>query len=694
MSEKERKEQNTTIEIAKYPIKDTSSPNCPPNNNEGFLFLELPDINSLLYLGVTSSNTFGLYLFDIINSTWSKCELKGDIPSPMNYFAGWYDSPYLFIHGGKSLQENKSLKETYLIDISSMSINKIFTIEEPSSRYGHSAVKNNDKQAYIFGGCNIGKKNERYLNDLHKMEYKNISVFTDNNTNINGASWIVNIQTKGEKPPGRKGYCMQFIENVNSILIYGGELKDNKINDDGIYLYNIDEKEYKKLNIKENIIGCRAYHTMHLNDTINQIYVIGGINNNKEVLNDIIEVDMNDKDNITMNKKEGNDLLNKRYGHKGCNIFFSGENDVLYHHILILGGKKSENEFYDNSLIDIFIKNNTYPNDLNEKNNNNNFNNEENIQFDIEDLKDEDIEHNMDILLNNNNEKNGYNYNNDNDTDNENTLPLKITDDIIQNKRNPIPISNRTVYSNHNSNYSNSYNNNNFSPNNINNNDFNSNSSNYSIKNNLEIQKKKKNYLDTLLMQQKQYIEMYTKYQKVNEEYLTNINTLKELQNKELGRKIMENLNKNKNKGKMEKLGKLKGEVATYKKKMKDIKSYNELLNEYMNIYKERFCYLSDFLSDYIEDIMKLDNLLMEYGLSIPGVNYESFSNKRKRYKMLVINLCRDVKVYNIFEKDLYDKLVRLKEFEQVHSENNSYRNTIQKVNKKEETVNMNEYDN
>ena len=50
----------------------------------------------------------------------------------------------------------------------SMTIHKIFTIEEPSSRYSHSAVKNNGKQADIFGGCNIGKKNERNLNDWIK----------------------------------------------------------------------------------------------------------------------------------------------------------------------------------------------------------------------------------------------------------------------------------------------------------------------------------------------------------------------------------------------------------------------------------------------------------------------------------------------------------------------------------------------
>ena len=287
----------SSIEITKYPIENDSSNNPP--NSEGFLFLELPDLNSLLYLGGSSPDSFGLYLFDINNSTWLKSSLKGDFLPPMSYFAGWYDSPFLFIHGGKSLQkgENKSFKETYLIDISTMTIHKLFTIEEPSSRYGHMAIKNNDKQAYIFGGCNIGKKSERYLNDLHKMEYKNISVITGDNANVNGASWIVNIQTKGDKPPGRKGYSMMFAESINSLIIYGGELKDNKISDDGIYLYNVDDKEYKKINLKgTDLLGFRAYHSMQLNDTNNKIYIIGGIDNNKNVLNDIIEIEVKEQE--------------------------------------------------------------------------------------------------------------------------------------------------------------------------------------------------------------------------------------------------------------------------------------------------------------------------------------------------------------------------------------------------------------
>ena len=661
------------IEITNYPIESSSS-NNPPSNSEGFLFLELPDLNSLLYLGGSTPENFGLYLFDINNSTWEKSTLKGDTLPPMNYFSGWYDMPFLFIHGGKSLQkgENKSFKETYLIDISTKTIHKLFTIEEPSSRYGHMAIKNNDKQAYIFGGCNIGKKNERYLNDLHKMEYKNISVITGDNANVNGASWIVNIQTKGDKPPGRKGYSMMYAESINSLIIYGGELKDNKINDNGIYIYNVDDKEYKKINIKgSDMLGCRAYHSMQLNDTSNKIYIIGGIDNNKNVLNDIIEVEVIDKENISVKKYEGNDLLGKRYNHKGCNIFFRGENETnLLYHILILGGKKSENEFYDNSLIDIFIKDNENPE-------NNKINGEEN---NLENIKEEEIEENMGKLLNNK-EKNLY----DNDGDiekneNENNLPMKLINDYNSEKNNIIPYSNstsnsnRTIYSNHNNKLDNKSNKSNS----------NSNINEYHINLN------KKAKLDNLIKLQKEYIEKYKKYQKINEEYYINRNKLNELNVKELTKKIMEKNYKNKKNEKNMKLDKIKGEIFTLQKKVKENKNYNELLNQYMNLYKQRFCYLSDFLGNYIEDITKLDNILMEYGTSTQGLNYEVFWNKRKRYQMQVINLFREIKKFNFFEKNLWEEIKNKRNSIDGYNDN-SFRNTVKRANKKEDTLNMNE---
>ena len=649
------------IEITKYPTENSST-NDPPLNSEGFLFLELPDLNSLLYLGGSSPENFGLYLFDINNSTWVKSSLKGDNLPPMNYFSGWYDAPFLFINGGKSLQkgENKSFKETYLIDISTMTIHKLFTIEEPSSRYGHMAIKNNDKQAYIFGGCNIGKKSERYLNDLHKMEYKNISVITGDNANVNGASWIVNIQTKGEKPPGRKGYSMMFADSLNCLIIYGGELKDNKISDDSIYMYNVDDKEYKKINLKgSEMIGCRAYHSMHLNDTTNKIYIIGGIDNNKKILNDIIEIEVKDKENILFKKYEGNDILGKRYNHKGCNIFFRGdnENDLLYH-ILILGGKKTEKEFYDNSLIDLYIKEN------------------EGGKNEVENIREEEIEKNMGKLLNKK-ENNIYDNDHDIEKNENNILNHKLSDDYIQDKNNnSISLSNsnsnRTIYTNRNSNLD-----------------------NISIKSNsklndFHININKKAKLDNLITLQKEYIEKYKKYQKIKEEYYINRNKLNELNVKELTKKILEKNYKNKISEKKMKLDKIKGENFSLQKKIKENKNYNELINQYMNLYKQRFCYLSDFLSNYIQDITKLDNFLMEYGANIQGLNYEVFWNKRKKYQMQVINLFREIKKFNFFEKNLWDEIKNQRN--NLDGLNDSYRNTVQKVNnKKDDGFNINE---
>ena len=51
---------------------------------------------------------------------------------------------------------------------------------------------------------------------------------------------------------------------------------------------------------------------MHLNDPNNKIYIIGGTNDSKEILNDIIEIDINDKENINVKKIEGNDILDKK----------------------------------------------------------------------------------------------------------------------------------------------------------------------------------------------------------------------------------------------------------------------------------------------------------------------------------------------------------------------------------------------
>ena len=193
-----------------------------------------------------------------------------------------------------------------------------------------------------------------------------------------------------------------------------------------------------------------------------------------------------------------------------------------------------------------------------------------------------------------------------------------------------------------------------------------------------------------LITLKKEYIEKYKRYQKIKEEYYINRNKLNELNVKELTKKILEKNYKNKISEKKMKLDKIKGENFSLQKKIKENKKYNELINQYMNIYKQRFCYLSDFLSNYIQDITKLDNFLMEYGANIQGLNYEVFWNKRKKYQMQVINLFREIKKFNFFEKNLWDEIKNQRN--NLDGLNDSYRNTVQKVNnKKDDGFNINE---
>ena len=57
---------------------------------------------------------------------------------------------------------------------------------------------------------------------------------------------------------------------------------------------------------------------------------------------------------------------------------------------------------------------------------------------------------------------------------------------------------------------------------------------------------------------------------------------------------------------------------------------------------------------------------------------------------MQVANLFKEIQKYNFFEKNLFEEIKNKKNISDGFNDN-SFRNTVQKVNKKEETLNMNE---
>ena len=69
-------------------------------------------------------------------------------------------------------------------------------MEQPSARYMHSVAKNENKEAYIFGG--FDEKRNKCLGDIHKYDYskkyflkitENLKITSIENDRIAGSSW-------------------------------------------------------------------------------------------------------------------------------------------------------------------------------------------------------------------------------------------------------------------------------------------------------------------------------------------------------------------------------------------------------------------------------------------------------------------------------------------------------------------------
>ena len=99
---------------------------------------------------------------------WSKKNCGGEQPKDLCYAVGWYDKPNFFFYGGRN--KELSLGDTYFLDTTRFIWRKVFTMDQPLSRFYHAGVKTNEKAFYIYGGCNIGREN-KLLSDMHKYDY-------------------------------------------------------------------------------------------------------------------------------------------------------------------------------------------------------------------------------------------------------------------------------------------------------------------------------------------------------------------------------------------------------------------------------------------------------------------------------------------------------------------------------------------
>ena len=238
-------------------------------------------------------------------------------------------------------------------------------------------------------------------------------------------------------------------------------------------------------------------------------------------------------------------------------------------HIIIFGGKKNENEFWDYDIIDIAI---------NDEKNENNLKNDSNEK-----------------MLNSN-----------------------------SGRKNGIPISSREINPS------------------------------------LEIMKQKDKCVDELINKQNKFISDFNNYVDVNKEYNKNKYELMKLKKEIKEREIEISLNKMIINDKGSLIEENKNLILNLNKQILELRQYNDVLEKYLNLYKERFCLCSDILNEYLNDIYKMDEIILKNEYKIPEFDFDQLIEDRKQYKSLIYNVINDFKRFTNNEREIYNKLVKL----------------------------------
>jgi hypothetical protein len=146
-----------------------------PSGRDGALFINIPEKNQfLLFSGVSHVRFADVFVFDMKKRKWSKKKTTGEHPKDLCYAIGWYDSPNFFFYGGRN--KELSLSDTYFLNVEKWIWKKVFTMDQPVSRFYHAGAKTEESVVYIYGGTNIGREN-KLLGDMYKYDYSKCYIY-------------------------------------------------------------------------------------------------------------------------------------------------------------------------------------------------------------------------------------------------------------------------------------------------------------------------------------------------------------------------------------------------------------------------------------------------------------------------------------------------------------------------------------
>jgi len=139
---------------------------------------------------------------------------------------------------------------------------------------GHSAIIAGNEMLYVFGG--VALQDRRYLNDLFALDLKK-------------SEWKKIIQ-KGALPIPCGGHKASLMgDNKNELWLFGGQglIKGRKESSSSVYLFNISDNTWCKMNPAGSVPSPRSYHSQTVLKNSSQVFIFGGQASEKESLNDV-----------------------------------------------------------------------------------------------------------------------------------------------------------------------------------------------------------------------------------------------------------------------------------------------------------------------------------------------------------------------------------------------------------------------
>ncbi|MCQ2816109.1 MAG: hypothetical protein MJ252_02475 [archaeon] len=134
----------------------------------------MPDKNSyLLFSGVSHIRYSDVFIYDMSLNKWIRKNTTGEHPKELCYAVGWYDPPHFFFYGGRN--KELTLSDVYFLNTDKWIWKKVFTVDQPLSRFYHAGCKIEGRIFYTFGGINIGRGN-KILGDMNKYDYSKINI--------------------------------------------------------------------------------------------------------------------------------------------------------------------------------------------------------------------------------------------------------------------------------------------------------------------------------------------------------------------------------------------------------------------------------------------------------------------------------------------------------------------------------------